>query len=138
MKGTWLAMVRGFLWVKLVGGQQERFLNAATREGITLWSIAHDRDGSLTFGVSIPDFYRLRPLLRENGSRTRILARYGLPFKMAKLSRRKTFAGGLLLFAAALFVHPQTVRYRMGQLRELYGDRLDDPDTVLALTVALG
>ncbi|MGY2701351.1 PucR family transcriptional regulator [Nocardioides sp. HB32] len=40
--------------------------------------------------------------------------------------------------AAALFVHPQTVRYRMGQLRELYGERLDDPETVLALTVALG
>lgn len=40
--------------------------------------------------------------------------------------------------AAALFVHPQTVRYRMGQLRERYGDRLDDPETVLALTVALG
>ena len=40
--------------------------------------------------------------------------------------------------AEALFVHPQTVRYRMGQLRELYGDRLDDPVTVLALTVALG
>ncbi|GAB7002669.1 PucR family transcriptional regulator [Nocardioides sp. AN3] len=40
--------------------------------------------------------------------------------------------------AADLFVHPQTVRYRMGQLRELYGDRLDDPATVLALTVALG
>lgn len=40
--------------------------------------------------------------------------------------------------AAALFVHPQTVRYRMGQLRDLYGDRLDDPDTVLALTLALG
>ena len=40
--------------------------------------------------------------------------------------------------AADLFVHPQTVRYRMGQLRELYGDRLDDPETVLALTVALG
>lgn len=39
--------------------------------------------------------------------------------------------------AAALFVHPQTVRYRMGQLRELYGDRLEDPATVLALTVAL-
>ncbi len=39
--------------------------------------------------------------------------------------------------AAVLFVHPQTVRYRMGQLREAYGDALDDPDTVLALTVAL-
>lgn len=40
--------------------------------------------------------------------------------------------------AAALFVHPQTVRYRMGQVRELYGERLDDPRTVLELTVALG
>lgn len=40
--------------------------------------------------------------------------------------------------AAALFVHPQTVRYRMSQLRELFGDKLEDPETVLALTIALG
>ena len=39
--------------------------------------------------------------------------------------------------AADLVVHPQTVRYRMTQLRELYGDRLTDPTTVLELTVAL-
>ncbi|MGH3523709.1 MAG: helix-turn-helix domain-containing protein, partial [Mycobacterium sp.] len=39
--------------------------------------------------------------------------------------------------AADLFVHPQTVRYRMTQLRELYGDRLNDPQTILELTVAL-
>ena len=40
--------------------------------------------------------------------------------------------------AADLFVHPQTVRYRMGQLREAFGDRLEDPRSVLELTVALG
>ncbi|MGY1781452.1 PucR family transcriptional regulator [Geodermatophilus sp. SYSU D01036] len=40
--------------------------------------------------------------------------------------------------AAELFVHPQTVRYRMGQLRELFGRHLDDPQTVLELTLALG
>ncbi|GAA2708698.1 MULTISPECIES: PucR family transcriptional regulator [Actinoplanes] len=39
--------------------------------------------------------------------------------------------------AAELFVHPQTVRYRMTRLRELYGDRLKDPRWVLALTIAL-
>jgi hypothetical protein len=39
--------------------------------------------------------------------------------------------------ATALFVHPQTVRYRMGQLRELYGDRLEDPATIRDLTLAL-
>jgi DNA-binding PucR family transcriptional regulator len=40
--------------------------------------------------------------------------------------------------AAELFVHPQTVRYRLGQLRELYGEALEDPRTVLELTLALG
>jgi hypothetical protein len=39
--------------------------------------------------------------------------------------------------AAALFVHPQTVRYRMGQLRDLYGDRLTDPAFVRDATIAL-
>jgi len=39
--------------------------------------------------------------------------------------------------AAELFVHPQTVRYRMTRLRELYGDRLRDPQWLLLLTVAL-
>ncbi len=39
--------------------------------------------------------------------------------------------------AEALFVHPQTVRYRMGQLRELYGARLDDPAFVRDATIAL-
>nr|WP_082994454.1 PucR family transcriptional regulator [Mycobacterium gordonae] len=40
--------------------------------------------------------------------------------------------------AADLFIHAQTVRYRMSQLRELFGDRLGEPRTVLELTVALG
>lgn len=39
--------------------------------------------------------------------------------------------------AGALFVHPQTVRYRVGQLREVYGDLLEDPDWVLRATLAL-
>jgi hypothetical protein len=39
--------------------------------------------------------------------------------------------------AADLFVHAQTVRYRMTQLRELYGERLNDPQAVLELIVAL-
>jgi hypothetical protein len=40
--------------------------------------------------------------------------------------------------AEALFVHPQTVRYRVGQLREAFGDTLDDPRAVAELVLALG
>ena len=39
--------------------------------------------------------------------------------------------------ARDLHVHPQTVRYRMQQLRDLYGDKLEDPAWVLGLTLAL-
>jgi DNA-binding PucR family transcriptional regulator len=39
--------------------------------------------------------------------------------------------------AAQLHVHPQTVRYRMARLRELFGDRLDDAEARFELQVAL-
>ncbi|QMV40430.1 sporulation protein YqfD [Cohnella cholangitidis] len=104
MKGTWVATLRGYVWVKLIGGEAEAFLNAATKEQVPLWNISYNRAGELNFGVSVPDFFRLRPLLRESGSRTRILSRHGLPFRMARLARRKTFAGGMLAFVAALFL----------------------------------
>jgi hypothetical protein len=40
--------------------------------------------------------------------------------------------------AAHLHIHPQTVRYRLKQLRELFGPELDDdPDTRIRLTLAL-
>jgi len=41
------------------------------------------------------------------------------------------------LVAEALHVHPQTVRYRLGRLRELYGERLEDPDGRFELELAL-
>lgn len=39
--------------------------------------------------------------------------------------------------ATELRVHPQTVRYRMTRIRELFGERLDDPRARLELTVGL-
>ncbi len=42
------------------------------------------------------------------------------------------------LVAEELHVHPQTVRYRMNQVRDLFGSDLTDPDQVLALILALG
>ncbi len=39
--------------------------------------------------------------------------------------------------ARSLHVHPQTVRYRLSRLRDLFGERLDDPDARFELEVAL-
>jgi len=45
--------------------------------------------------------------------------------------------GRLRDVAAALHVHPQTVRYRLARLRELFGEQLDDPDCRFELELAL-
>lgn len=45
--------------------------------------------------------------------------------------------GQVTRVAERLHVHPQTVRYRMAQLRELFGERLEDPDARFELALAL-
>lgn len=45
--------------------------------------------------------------------------------------------GQVQAVAAGLGVHPQTVRYRLKQLRELFGPRLDDPEARFELALAL-
>ena len=46
-------------------------------------------------------------------------------------------AGARARVAEQLHIHPQTVRYRVARLRELFGERLDDPDERFALMLAL-
>ena len=45
--------------------------------------------------------------------------------------------GGINEIATRLDVHPQTVRYRMHQIEELLGDRIDDPQERLCMEIAL-
>jgi DNA-binding PucR family transcriptional regulator len=45
--------------------------------------------------------------------------------------------GRLGQVAERLGIHPQTVRYRLGRLRELFGDALDDPEARFWLELAL-
>jgi DNA-binding PucR family transcriptional regulator len=45
--------------------------------------------------------------------------------------------GQVQAVAAALDVHPQTVRYRVRQLRDMFGERLEDPDARFELALAL-
>jgi hypothetical protein len=45
--------------------------------------------------------------------------------------------GQVQVVAERLHVHPQTVRYRVAQLRELFGETLDDPEARFELALAL-
>ncbi len=71
--------------------------------------------------------------------RTQMLAPLAGNERLAQTLRAWLLNGGRRdAVAEQLFVHPQTVRYRMQQIRKAYGERLHDPEEVLKLVVALG
>jgi DNA-binding PucR family transcriptional regulator len=84
---------------------------------------------AVTGAVAVLRGRRLAPLARlRPGQRDRIaetlLAWLQLGENAAEVAQR-------------LHVHPQTVRYRMRQIRELFGDQLRDPDRRFELQLAL-
>jgi hypothetical protein len=76
-----------------------------------------------------------------------LAARRLAPLEQLRDSSRERFAETLLAWlqhrgerqhvAAALHVHPQTVGYRLGKLREMFGPVLDDPQGRFELELAL-
>ncbi len=72
----------------------------------------------------------LAPLRSVRGESTRRNLALTLHAWLRSPGQRKTIAH-------ALGVHPQTVRYRMSRLRELFGAALDDPDQRFELQLAL-
>jgi hypothetical protein len=89
---------------------------------------------SLALGADPPLLARLRarrlaPLAdAPEGTRARLTATLA-----AWLDER----GNAVAVAARLGVHPQTVRYRLAQLRERFGATLEDPDARFELQLAL-
>ena len=104
--------------------------------------------GSANEGLVAADDHSLALLLNADRRLARDMAETALaPLADETPASRERLSSTLLawlrhrgrteLVAEALHVHPQTVRYRIGRLRELYGERLDDPDVRFELELAL-
>ena len=94
-----LQFLKGYVRIKIWGVSPERFLNLCSNKNILLWDIR--KDGNVyTMCISLNGFLQLRPIARKTGVRAVILQRYGLPFLLPKLLKRKVFFVGLLLCVA--------------------------------------
>jgi PucR C-terminal helix-turn-helix domain len=99
-------------------------------------------------GLLLADDHLAELLLFENRRLTeRIAVRHlapleGLTERAQQRMRETALAhvrhhGNAVAMAAELHVHPQTARYRIARLRELFGEGLDDPDVRFELEIAL-
>jgi similar to stage IV sporulation protein len=91
----WIQYIKGYVTIKVWGYSTERLLNLCGNHDILVWDIVYHSD-YVTMNISIQGFFALKPLLHKTGTKASVLKRYGLPFFMSKMSRRKIFVLGLL------------------------------------------
>lgn len=91
----------GAVRIEIVGKMPERFINLCMAQEIYLWGII-ETENKLYAYVLLPDFFRIRPLVKKSQCRIRVLAYHGLPFLMKRVKRRKMMVAGFVLFLAAL------------------------------------
>jgi similar to stage IV sporulation protein len=104
MNASWMQWVRGIVTIRVRGKAMETLVNRAMAGGIRLWSIERTSGGELVCNVTVDDFFRLRPLLKETGCRLRVVARKGMPFWLVKLRKRLFFGVGLVLFFIGMYL----------------------------------
>ena len=91
----WVQYIRGYVTIKVWGYSTERLLNLCGNHNILLWDIENHGDYD-TMNISVQGFFALKPLLKKTGTKASVLKRYGLPFFMSKMGRRKIFVAGFL------------------------------------------
>ncbi|MCY9513536.1 sporulation protein YqfD [Paenibacillus apiarius] len=104
MKAPSLARVRGYVRVRARGKNIETFINAAASKQLRVWDVKVTTPGVMEFHVLIADFFRLRPLLKQTGCRVHVKERFGIPFAMKRIRRRKFFVLGAFLFLFGLYM----------------------------------
>ena len=91
----WIQYIRGYVTIKVWGYSTERLLNLCGNHDILVWGIKDQGDHTI-MNISVQGFFVLKPLLRKTGTRAAVLQRYGLPFFVSGMCRRKIFVIGLI------------------------------------------
>ncbi|RKN86957.1 sporulation protein YqfD [Paenibacillus ginsengarvi] len=104
MKSTLFNRLRGYVRIELRGGQLERLLNRLIEQRFAIWDIRRIGGEAVELHILIRDFFRLRPFLKQTATKLRIRGRFGFPFMLDRLGRRKAFLIGIVCFFVAIFV----------------------------------
>lgn len=103
-----LSFLGGYLRIKISGNGNERFLNLCAARQIELWDISF-REGAFEAGITLKNFWKLRPIVRKTKIKVAVLEKNGLPFFVPKLRKQWSFIVGMIFaflfwFVSSFFV----------------------------------
>ena len=91
-----LNWIRGYLKIRVSGFSPVRFMNLCRNRDILLWDITKD-DDIFYMKIHKKNFFRLKSITKKTGTKVAILKKYGLPFILPGILKRKIFIFGLAL-----------------------------------------
>lgn len=103
MRNKWWTFLFGVLTLRIDGQGRLDFINNCQRQRLPLWRVKV-RPDHITLSTSIKGFFSMRKPARRNRCAVRVVKRLGLPFLIQRLYRRWSFACGILLFGALVWL----------------------------------
>ena len=92
----------GAVRLLISGEYPERFINFCLNEKIYLWGVKKNNK-QLIVWMYLKDFSKIRIISRKSKVKIKIIGRYGLPFLLKRLQKRKVLLSGAILFFLAIY-----------------------------------
>lgn len=96
--------LKGYVRIRFQGYSPERFLNLCSHHQIFIWGL-NPSGNAYEMCVSLPDFRKLKPLLKKTKTRLSVLEKKGLPFFFYRNRKRKMYFAGGLICACLLYFY---------------------------------
>lgn len=95
--------LRGYLRVSIKGYSPERFINLCRNKNILIWDLCQTEEG-YEFYITLPGFWKIRPIVKKTRTRPIVRNRFGGPFFLQRCKKRKGFIIGVLLGFSILYI----------------------------------
>jgi similar to stage IV sporulation protein len=132
LRSLW-SRLKGYVIIRVAGKAVEDFINEAYKSGVELWNLQRIDERSILCSVYLRDLPEIGRTLKRTDCAGRIERKIGLPFLMMKLSRRKGFAIGAILFSVILYLLSSFVWFV-----NVVGCEKTSPDAILEFVAKQG
>ncbi|MDQ0339638.1 hypothetical protein J2S00_002426 [Caldalkalibacillus uzonensis] len=95
---------QGYVLIIIKGKRLERLINRMMYQRLSAWDLVRLSEEEAQVCITVPDFFRLRTLLKETGCRIRIVKKAGLPFMLKRMRPQAGLYAGAVLFLAMLYL----------------------------------
>ena len=94
----------GYVHIVVEGYFIERFINICVSKRINLWNMKREKSTILYTNVSIKEFKKIKPILKNTKCKEKIISKKGIPFILNKYKKRKVFFSFLLILLLGIYI----------------------------------